>query len=89
MKSPPPQGEIAVFLDLPVEIWAVLVVYSVGILLLGWWSKRGIKDQEGYLLGNRQFGVWWMIMHAFGAGGLFIVKPSRQSWVGFLVILGA
>jgi len=22
------------------------------------------------------------------AGGLFIVKPSRQSWVGFLVVLG-
>ncbi|MHC4890548.1 MAG: hypothetical protein ACYTEO_13910 [Planctomycetota bacterium] len=22
------------------------------------------------------------------AGGLFIVKPSRQSWVGFLVTLG-
>ncbi|GAG25874.1 unnamed protein product, partial [marine sediment metagenome] len=22
------------------------------------------------------------------AGGLFIVKPSRQSWVGFVVTLG-
>jgi hypothetical protein len=24
----------------------------------------------------------------FTAGGLFIVKPSRQSWVGFVVTLG-
>jgi Na+/proline symporter len=38
------------------------------MLLLGWWSKRGIDNQEGYLLGNRQFGTAMMVMHSFGAG---------------------
>jgi len=57
-----------VFLGLHVEIWGVLVLYVSGMLLMGWWSKRGIADQEGYLLGNRQFGVTMMVMHAFGAG---------------------
>ncbi len=57
-----------VFLGLHVAVWIVLVVYFAGMLLMGWWSKRGIHDQEGYLLGNRRFGVWMMVMHAFGAG---------------------
>ena len=49
-------------------IWIVLVLYFVLMLLLGWLSKRGIHDREGFLLGNRQFGVGYMVMHAFGAG---------------------
>jgi Na+/proline symporter len=56
------------FLGLHYAIWIVLVLYFVGMLLMGWWSKRGTHSQEGYLLGNRQFGVPMMIMHAFGAG---------------------
>jgi len=56
------------FLGLRYEIWIVLALYFVGMLLMGWWSKRGTQSQEGYLLGNRQFGVTMMIMHAFGAG---------------------
>jgi Na+/proline symporter len=56
------------FLGLRYEIWIILVFYFAGMLLLGWWSKRGTHSQEGYLLGNRQFGVPMMIMHAFGAG---------------------
>ena len=57
-----------VFLGLHVAIWVVLVLYFAGMLLMGWWSKRGIHNQEGYLLGNRQFGTSMMVMHAFGAG---------------------
>jgi Na+/proline symporter len=49
-------------------IWVVLTMYFAGMLLMGWWSKQGIRNQEGFLLGNRQFGVGMMIMHAFGAG---------------------
>ncbi|HUT25836.1 MAG TPA: hypothetical protein VM492_15975 [Sumerlaeia bacterium] len=44
------------FLGLHWAIWIVLALYLGGILLLGWWSKRGAHTQEGYLLGNRQFG---------------------------------
>jgi len=55
-------------LGLDYAIWIVIVLYFAGMLLLGWWSKKGIHDREGFLLGNRQFGVWYMVMHAFGAG---------------------
>ncbi|MHC4692793.1 MAG: sodium:solute symporter family protein [Planctomycetota bacterium] len=56
------------FLGLHYSIWIVLVLYFAGMLLMGWWSKRGTGSQEGYLLGNRQFGWPMMVMHAFGAG---------------------
>jgi len=55
-------------LGLEYVIWIILAAYFVGMLLLGWWSRRSAASQEGYLLGNRRFGVWMMIMHAFGAG---------------------
>ena len=55
-------------LGLHYAIWIVVAIYFAGMLLLGWWSKKGIVDREGFLLGNRQFGVWYMVMHAFGAG---------------------
>ncbi|MFW6162810.1 MAG: sodium:solute symporter family protein, partial [Planctomycetota bacterium] len=50
------------------SIWVVLALYFIAMLALGWWSKRSIHDREGFLLGSRQFGVWYMVMHAFGAG---------------------
>ena len=56
------------WLGLHYSIWIVLAVYFTGMLGLGWWCKRSIHDREGFLLGNRQFGVWYMVMHAFGAG---------------------
>ena len=55
-------------LGLHIAIWIVLVIYLAGMLLLGWWSKREAANQEGYLLGNRQFGWLMMVMHSFGAG---------------------
>jgi len=55
-------------LGLHYAIWITLVVYIIGMLLMGWWSRRGTDTQEGYLLGNRQFGTGMMVMHAFGAG---------------------
>ena len=57
-----------VWLGLHYTIWIVLVVYLIGMLGLGWWSKRQVRDREGYLLGGRKFGVTMMMMHAFGAG---------------------
>ena len=55
-------------LGLHYTIWSILAAYLVGMLALGWWSKRGTQNQEGYLLGNRRFGSFMMIMHSFGAG---------------------
>ena len=55
-------------LGLDIVIWVVLAAYFTGMLLLGWWSRRKAETQEGYLVGNREFGTGMMVMHAFGAG---------------------
>ncbi len=86
------------FLGLHYAIWIVLVLYFVGMLLMGWWSKRGIRSQEGYLLGNRRFGVPMMVMHAFGAGthpgnvaGVMsqaVVSGASSIWVSWMWMFG-
>ncbi len=86
------------FLGLDYAIWIVLVLYFAGMLTMGWWSKRGIKNQEGYLLGNRQFGWPMMVMHAFGAGthpgnvaGVMsqsVVSGASSIWVSWMWLFG-
>jgi len=86
------------FLGLHYAIWIVLVFYFAGMLLMGWWSKRGTHSQEGYLLGNRQFGVSMMIMHAFGAGthpgnvagvmSAAVVSGASSIWVSWMWLFG-
>ncbi|MEA3365215.1 MAG: sodium:solute symporter family protein [Candidatus Hydrogenedentes bacterium] len=55
-------------LGLELVIWVVLGVYFAGMVLMGWFARRQIHDQDSYLLGNRAFNIWYMVMHAFGAG---------------------
>jgi Na+/proline symporter len=91
-------GVVMEFLGLHYAIWIVLVFYFVGMLLMGWWSKRGIASQEGYLLGNRQFGWPMMVMHAFGAGthpgnvaGVMsqtVVSGAAGIWVSWMWLFG-
>ena len=86
------------FLGLHYAIWIVLALYFAGMLLMGWWSKRGIHNQEGYLLGNRQFGWPLMVMHAFGAGthpgnvaGVMsqgVVSGASGIWVSWMWLFG-
>ncbi|MBW7988598.1 MAG: sodium:solute symporter family protein [Planctomycetes bacterium] len=86
------------FLGLHYAIWIVLVFYFAGMLLMGWWSKKGIHNQEGYLLGNRQFGWPMMVMHAFGAGthpgnvaGVMsqgVVSGASGIWVSWMWLFG-
>ena len=85
-------------LGLHYAIWIVLIIYFVGMLLMGWWSKRGAHSQEGYLLGNRQFGSLMMVMHAFGAGthpgnvaGVMseaVVSGAASIWVSWMWLFG-
>jgi Na+/proline symporter len=85
-------------LGLHYAIWIVLALYFAGMLLMGWWSKRGIHNQEGYLLGNRQFGSLMMVMHAFGAGthpgnvaGVMsqaVVSGVSSIWVSWMWLFG-
>ena len=86
------------FFGLHYAIWIVLVLYFVGMLLMGWWSKRGAHSQEGYLLGNRQFGWPMMVMHAFGAGthpgnvaGVMsesVVSGASGIWISWMWLFG-
>lgn len=86
------------FLGLHYAIWIILAIYFAGMLLLGWWSKHGIHNQEGYLLGNRQFGWPMMVMHAFGAGthpgnvaGVIsesVVSGASGIWVSWMWLFG-
>jgi len=55
-------------LGLNPAIWIVLVVYFLAMILMGWFARKHAADPDGYLLGRRAFNVWYMIMHAFGAG---------------------
>jgi Na+/proline symporter len=85
-------------LGLHYAIWIVLILYFAGMLLMGWWSKRGIHNQEGYLLGNRRFGWPMMVMHAFGAGthpgnvaGVMsqgVVSGASGIWVSWMWLFG-
>lgn len=46
----------------------VLTGYLIGITYAGLWAGRKAKDVGGFFMGNRQFGKFFMIMHAFGTG---------------------
>jgi Na+/proline symporter len=86
------------FVGLRYEIWTILALYFAGMLLMGWWSKRRIHNQEGYLLGNRRFGWLMMVMHAFGAGthpgnvaGVMsqaVVSGASSIWVSWMWLFG-
>jgi Na+/proline symporter len=85
-------------LGLHYAIWLVLALYFAGMLFMGWWSKRGIHNQEGYLLGNRRFGWPMMVMHAFGAGthpgnvagvmSAAVVSGASSIWVSWMWLFG-
>lgn len=94
-----PKGSLKVqFLGLHIAIWIVLVVYLTGMLLLGWWSKRETHSQEGYLLGNRRFGSFMMIMHSFGTGthpgapagviSMTVSSGASGIWVSWIWMFG-
>jgi len=55
-------------LGLNPAIWLVLAVYFAAMILIGWFARRRIHDQNSYLLGDRAFNIWYMVMHSFGAG---------------------
>jgi Na+/proline symporter len=46
---------------------AVLIVYLLGITLLGIWTSRSVRRMDEFFM-PRRFGVLSMIMHAFGTG---------------------
>ncbi|MCZ6506702.1 MAG: sodium:solute symporter family protein [Acidobacteria bacterium] len=45
----------------------VLLVYLIGITLLGVWAARGVRSMGDFFM-PRRFGKWMLVMHAFGTG---------------------
>ena len=48
--------------------WTVIAVYFLGIVALGLWVARKVKDTDHYFLGKRGFSVWLILGQAFGVG---------------------
>lgn len=48
--------------------WLVLLIYFVGVTVLGVWTYKKIKSSADYFMGNRRFGKILMIAQAFGVG---------------------
>jgi SSS family solute:Na+ symporter len=47
---------------------ALIVVYFVGMIVIGLWSSHLVKNQEDYFLGGRRFGKMIQTFAAFGQG---------------------
>ncbi len=48
--------------------WAIIVVYLVGITILGVWMAKKVKSAASFFIGDRKFGKVMMIFFMFGAG---------------------
>ena len=48
--------------------YIVLVLYFVGMIAIGLWAMKRVKDQEDYFMGGRGFGKLLQTFAAFGAG---------------------
>ena len=85
-------------LGLHPAIWVTLAAYFAAMILMGWVARKKVHDQDSYLLGGRVFGVWYMVMHAFGAGtnpgdvAGVVSKTAEQGasgvWISWMWLFG-
>jgi Na+/proline symporter len=55
-------------LGLKIVDWAVIVVYLVGITLIGFWAVRKVRSSTSFFIGDRKFGKIMMAFFMFGSG---------------------
>jgi SSS family transporter len=48
--------------------WAVVVVYLVGITVIGVWAAKRVKSAASFFIGDRKFGKLMMLFFMFGTG---------------------
>jgi len=48
--------------------WVVIVVYLVGITLIGFWAVRKVRSTASFFIGDRKFGKLMMAFFMFGSG---------------------
>lgn len=66
--------------------YTVLVVYFIGMILIGLWCMRLVKKQEDYFMGGRSFGKLLQTFAAFGAGtgANDPIQVGRTTWTSGL-----
>jgi Na+/proline symporter len=55
-------------LGLKLVDWAVIIVYLVGITLIGFWAVRKVRSSASFFIGDRKFGKIMMAFFMFGSG---------------------
>jgi Na+/proline symporter len=55
-------------LGLKLVDWVVIVVYLVGITLIGFWAVRKVRSTTSFFIGDRKFGKIMMAFFMFGSG---------------------
>jgi len=55
-------------LGLKLVDWAVIVIYLVGISLIGFWAVRKVRSSTSFFIGDRKFGKLMMSFFMFGSG---------------------
>jgi Na+/proline symporter len=55
-------------LGLKLVDWVVIVVYLVGITLIGFWAVRKVRSSASFFIGDRKFGKVMMAFFMFGSG---------------------
>ncbi|MFM2090036.1 MAG: hypothetical protein RLZZ127_525 [Planctomycetota bacterium] len=48
--------------------WAILAVYGVVCIVIGWWAMRQVRDAGGYLLARRKLGKVMSLAATFAGG---------------------
>ena len=48
--------------------WLVIIVYLVGITLVGVWTMKKVQSAASFFIGDRKFGKWMMMFFMFGSG---------------------
>jgi Na+/proline symporter len=66
--------------------YTVLLLYFAGMIAIGIWAMKRVKDQEDYFMGGRGFGKLLQTFAAFGAGTCAHepVQVGRTAWTSGL-----
>ena len=48
--------------------WSFILLYLLGVLVIGFWSSRKVKSLSSFFMGDRKFGKIMMMFFTFGTG---------------------
>ena len=56
------------YFGLAIIDYLIILLYFLGIMAIGLWTKRLVTSSDDFFMGNRRFGKFLMIMQGFGVG---------------------